>query len=92
MNKRGVYTPEQISENVKHYWSKHVGEAATANKEDCKKIVSDTVNYLGSIGDGAKFDESTFNDNYQKVDMLGFEKNQESSVIIIVTSMACKPQ
>ena len=89
MNKKGVYTPEQVDENTTYFWNKVVGaDASVSNKEECKKIVQKTVNYLGSLGSGKKFSEDEFNSTYKKGDPLGLEKNVKAVVTVMVTSMA----
>merc|ERR1719263_842547 len=61
----------------------------TFNKETCKKIVGDTVNYLGGIGSGKKFDEEEWGSLYKKSDPMGLEKNFKAVVIGQVTAMIC---
>ena len=76
MNSRGVYTPEQVSENTEYYWNRYAeSDASTVDKETAAKIVKATVNYLGGIGSGATFTEESFNSKYSVADPLGMEKN-----------------
>ena len=39
MNAKGVYTPEQLSDNTDYYWNKVAGDETTVDKEQCKQIV-----------------------------------------------------
>ena len=61
----------------------------TVNKETCKAIVSETVNYLGGIGSGKKFDEDEWASLYKKSDPMGLEKNFKAVVIGQVSAMIC---
>ena len=88
--------PEQISDNVDHYWAATTdADAYTVNKEQsqkfilkCKEIVENTVNYLGTLGSKKKFDEEAFNASYKKVDPFGLGKNLKAVVIGLVTTLA----
>ena len=83
-----MYAPNQITDEVDKYWEQYAeADANTVDKETCKKIVEDSVNYLGSIGSGKTFDESEFNDKYSTSDPMGLEKNVKLVVIGIVTSI-----
>ncbi len=44
-------------------------------------IVRDTVNYLGSIGNGKIFDETEWEGKYKYGDAFGFEKNIKAVVL-----------
>ena len=89
MNTKGVYTPEQLSDNTTYYWNKFVGEdESTCDKEQCKQIVKKTVNYLGSLGSGKKFTDEDFESVYKKGDPLGLEKNVKAVVMVMITSQA----
>ena len=71
LNAKGVYTPEQISENADYYWKSYNSEDnMTVDKETCKKIVGKTVNYLRGWGGKSMTDEE-FESKYGKFDMLG---------------------
>ena len=61
----------------------------TVDKETCKKIVADTVNYLGSIGSGKKFEEEEWASVYKKSDPLGLGKNLKAVCIGQVTAIIC---
>merc|ERR1719263_310356 len=61
----------------------------TVNKETCKSVVQDTVNHLGSIGSGKKFDEDEWASLYKKSDPRGLEKNFKAVVIGQVTAIIC---
>ena len=61
----------------------------TVNKETCKNIVRDCVNYLGGIGSGKKFDEEEWASLYKKSDPMGLEKNFKAVVIGQVTAIVC---
>ena len=89
MNTKGVYTPEQLSENTDYYWNKVVGaDESTCDKEQCKQIVKKTVNYLGSLGSGKKFTDEDFESVYKKGDPLGLEKNIKAVVMVMITSQS----
>ena len=89
MNSKGVYTPEQISDNTDYYWNKVVGsDASTCDHDQCKEIVKKTVNYLGSLGSGKKFDEDSFEKGYKATDPLGLGKNLKAVVIGHVTKLS----
>ena len=90
MNTKGIYTPEQISDNVDKYWNKYASssDASTVNKQECKNIVEATVNALGRLGSGHKFDEEKFASAYKKVDFMGAEKNLKAVVIGLVTTLS----
>ena len=89
-NKKGIYKPDQITENLDYYWKKHnPDDNSTVNKETAKKITRDTVNYLGSIGSGKKFEESEWEPLYKKGDFVGLEKNLKAVVMVQVTAMIC---
>ena len=74
---------------MQHYWKKYASspDASTVNKEEATNIVRDSVNYLGSLGSGVTFDDTQFESVYNTVDMLGVQKNPETGVTIMVTSM-----
>ena len=90
MNSKGIYTPEQISDNVDKYWNKYASspDATTVNKAECKDIVENTVNALGRLGSGKTFDEDAFTKAYKKVDFMGAEKNLKAVVIGLVTALS----
>ena len=65
MNFRGVYTPQQVIDNTDYYWNKHNSSGETfVNYETTYKIVKDTVNYLGSLGNGQRFSIIEFDKIY----------------------------
>ena len=89
MNSKGVYTPEQLSDNTDYYWNKVVGdEKSTCNKDECKEIVKKTVNYLGSLGSGKKFTDDDFASVYKKGDPMGLGMNMKAVVMVMITSQA----
>tara|TARA_B110000238_G_C15763820_1_gene284575 strand:+ start:127 stop:414 length:288 start_codon:yes stop_codon:yes gene_type:complete len=90
MNTKGIFTPEQISDSVNKYWKKYAAEAdaSTVNKAECKSIVEATVNALGRLGSGHKFNEEKFTSAYKKVDFMGAEKNFKAVVLGLVTTLA----
>ena len=76
MNSKGVYTPEQVTENTEYYWNRYAESgASTVDKATASKIVKATVNYLGGIGSGARFTDEAFDSKYKVADPLGMEKN-----------------
>ena len=90
MNTKGIFTPEQISDSVNKHWKKYASEpdASTVNKAECKSIVEATVNALGRLGSGHKFNEDKFTSAYKKVDFMGAEKNFKAVVLGLVTTLA----
>ena len=83
-----MYLPNQILDEVEKNWEQFAEkDASTVNKEACKSIVENSVNYLGSIGSGKTFDEEEFNGKYSTADPMGFEKNLKPVVIGIVTAI-----
>merc|ERR1712070_528134 len=85
-NKMGVYEPDQITDTVNYYWAG--GE--TCNKAQSLKTVikvKKSVNYLGRIGNGKKFDPESFETQYKLVDMMGSEKVSKGGLETMVTAM-----
>ena len=88
MNKKGVYTPDQVTEIVDKKWKKYnTDDSSFVNKETTEKVVRDCVNYLGGIGDGKKFEDEEFTKAYKKVDPLGLQKVAKLMCVGVVTSM-----
>ena len=93
MNKKGIYSPEQIGDAVDKNWDEVNPEGDTiVNKEKCKEMVEKAVNHLGSIGDGGKFDEEEFKKAYKKADPWGTQKILKPVVLTMVTALVTKPQ
>ena len=91
MNSRGVYTPEQVSENTEYYWNRYAESgASTVDKATAAKIVKATVNYLGGIGSGARYSEENFESKYKVADPLGMEKNLQTVLCVMITSLISK--
>ena len=89
MNKKGVYTPEQISDNTDYYWNKHNSAGdTTVDKETAKKIIKDTCDYLSGIGSGKKWDDDEFESCYKGADPFGLGKNLKAVVVGIITKMS----
>ena len=90
MNKKGIYTPEQITDSVDKYWKKYASsaDASTVNKEECQNIVEANVNALGKKGSKHYFNEEKFTSSYKKVDFMGAEKNLKAVVIGLVTTLS----
>ena len=82
-NKMGVYEPDQITDTVKYYWKG--GE--TCNKAQANATVKKSVNYLGRIGNGKKFDQSAFDTQYKVIDMMGKEQNSKGIIEKMVLGM-----
>ena len=82
-NKMGVYEPDQITDTVNYYWKG--GE--TCNKAQANTTVKRSVNYLGRIGNGKKFDQSSFDTQYKVIDMMGAEKNGKGALEGMVLGM-----
>ena len=82
-NKMGVYEPDQIADTVNYYWAG--GE--TCNKAQTLKTVKKSVNYLGRIGNGKKFDADSFETQYKLIDMMGSEKVSKGGIETMVTAM-----
>ena len=55
MNKKGIFTPEQVNDEVEKNWNSEVGDGTFANKEQASTIAENTVNVLGNLGSGKKF-------------------------------------
>lgn len=55
-------------------------------------MVENSVNHLGSIGDGGQFDQDAFNKAYKKADPWGTQKILKPVVLAMVTSLVTKPQ
>ena len=87
MNKRGVYTPDQIQSTTEHYWTKYAPTESIVNKEIVQNIVKESVNELGSIGSGKQFDEQQFDSTYKTFDPFGLEKNTKLNAIAIVSNI-----
>ena len=52
MNKKGIYSPEQINDTVDKNWDSVNPDGDTiVNKEKCKEMVENAVNHLWSLGD-----------------------------------------
>ena len=93
MNKKGIYSPEQINDTVDKNWDSVNPDGDTiVNKEKCKEMVENAVNHLGSLGDGGQFDEDAFNKAYKKADPWGTQKILKPVVLAMVTSLVTKPQ
>ena len=81
-NKMGIYEPDQIADTVNYYWKG--GE--TANKAQTLATVKKTVNYLGRVGNGKKFDADAFETQYKVADMMGKEEVSKGACETIVTA------
>ena len=91
MNQKGIYSPDQISEQVDSAWASfNTDDSTTVDKETAQKIAEQCVNNLGSMGDGKTFDEEEFNSAYKMTDPLGLGKNLKGVLNILVTKMATK--
>ena len=87
MNKKGVYTPEQIEGVVEKQWKKHNGEDNTfVNKDTCKIMVEESVNALGKLGDGQTFDESLFEKAYNNFNKWGSKDKIVKQMVIGMTT------
>ena len=93
MNKRGVYTPEQIEEQVSKQWKKHNPEDNTfINKDTCKTMVEGAVNALGEMGDGVKFDEQTvWGKAYNQFNKWGSKEKIVKEMVIGMTTYMVAP-
>ena len=61
MNKKGIYMPKQISEQVQGDWDAVNKKGTdTVNPADLKKIVMGSVAGLGKLGGNDKFDPKAF--------------------------------
>ena len=73
MNKKGVYTPDQVREATQKAWINYnPGAEVSVNKETSRFICRDAVNELGKKGDGQKHNEKLFEESYTKFDKLGY--------------------
>mmetsp|Transcript_14368 Transcript_14368/g.24462 ORF Transcript_14368/g.24462 Transcript_14368/m.24462 type:complete len:123 (-) Transcript_14368:100-468(-) len=92
MNKRGVYTPDQVEKVLNKNWKKFNSEDNTfVSKEVVQSVCTEGVNYLGSIGNGITFDKESFDKNYKKIDPMGLEKNPKIAVQGLLTVLT-KPE
>ena len=88
MNKKGIYTPEQIDDKVDKYWIKYNPDMTTLIKKDqCTEIIQACVNDLGKIGDGMQYDEAKFLKVYKKFDAWGSQKIQKAMVVGMLTQL-----
>ena len=75
MNKKGIYTPDQINQACDTQWLIINPEENTiVNMEQCRKICEKSVNHLGAIGNGRKFSKKVFLKFYKKYDTWGTQK------------------
>ena len=62
MNKKGIYMPKQIEEQFTGDWQGvNTKGTETVSSGDLKKIVTNSINGLGQLGGGDKFDQKKFN-------------------------------
>ena len=96
MNKKGVYTPVQISQLVDKYWDKldqqsdatnQNKQKLSVNKNECREITESVVNDLGKIGNGIKFDEDLYKECLTQVDYWGTKKITKQYITNLVTKM-----
>ena len=61
MNKKGIYMPKQIAEQIEGDWSTVNKKGTdTVTPADLQKIVKQTVTGLGQLGGGDKFDQKSY--------------------------------
>ena len=88
LNMKGIYPPNQIQKAEEEQWKSVVGKGdSTCNKEQAQEICTSVVNSLGESGNGIKFDQASFETQYDKIDMLGLGTILEAQVIVIITCM-----
>ena len=90
MNKKGIYMPKQIAEQIQGDWDTvNKKGAEKVNAADLKKIVQSTVTGLGQLGGGDKFDQKAFAATLKKK----YPDNKDFSqgdVIQLVTQLVSK--
>ena len=92
MNKKGIYPPNQIEEEVTFNWNKKVGKEVTfIGKDQARTIAQQTVKALGKKGNGIKYYEDSFIKEYNKIDPMGLGQSPKSSICSMVTAMVAKP-
>lgn len=92
MNKKGIYMPKQIAEQIQGDWETVNKKGTdTVNAADLKKIVQSTVTGLGKLGGGDKFDQKAFT----AVLKQKFPDNKEfsqSEITTLVTQLVSKTE
>ena len=91
-NKKGIYPPQQIQKYVEKNWNSVIGNYAYGNKDQVKKVSTLTINQLGQLGNGTKFDEKKFNKQYKYIDPYKNEKNIREVVIGMITKILAAEQ
>ena len=88
LNARGIYTPQQVEEQINTYWAKvNPDDSTFVNKDQAKSICEMGVNALGGLGKKIEFSEDKFNSAYRVLDPMGMGKNTKTSVLAMLTSM-----
>ena len=91
MNAQGIYTPEQINNELDRVWVKYnPNETRTVDKETTELMVAEAVNSLGKIGDGQVFVKSDFEKVYKKFDSWNAQKIARTFVHGMITAMVAK--
>ena len=90
MNKKGIYMPKQIEEQLVNEWtSVNTKDTETVSPGDLKKIVTNSINGLGQLGGGDKFDQKKYNQLIKDK----FKSNKEFSkgeTVQIITLLVSK--
>ena len=92
MNKKGVYPPNQIEEEVTSNWNKRIGKEVTfVDKDQARTIAQKTIAKLAKKGNGIKYYEDSFCQEYNKIDPMGMGQNPKASICVMMTAMMAKP-
>ena len=85
MNKRGVYTPEQINSAVEKYWKSYSNGDTFIDKDRCRKVVKKSVGAIGTLGNGMSMNETQFEGVYKAIDKMGLGKIAQAMCLAMVT-------
>ena len=92
MNAKGIYTPEQITDTIDKNWDAvNPDGKSTVTQDECKKVAEDSINYLGSIGDGATFDTASY-DSKKKFAGIILNIVKKEQIIAVVTALLAKTE
>ena len=89
MNAKGIYTPSQITDTVQGHWDSVAGGNSTISLEQCKKVTENSINDLGSIGDGQKFDEAQYESQKKFVGII-LNLVKKEQIDALVTKLTAK--
>ena len=84
LNKKGVYTPKQISTQIGTTWDEvNTNGDKKVSKKDLQKICTTAINTLGRNGGGDKFKAKQFNSilNDDYADKEEFDKKSSIKIV-----------